>query len=272
MCRLSNSLIGMLNFITLVLSIPILAVGIWLAQKGSTDCEKFLEKPIIVIGVFLMLVSIAGLIGACCRVTWLLWVYLLVMFILIVLLFCFTVFAFVVTNKGAGDALSGKGYKEYRLGNYSDWLQKRVTNTKNWSKIKSCLVASKACQTINGGKNMTAEEFYQEELSPIQSSCCKPLDSCGFTYVNQTMWINPGNTTSTDSDCNLWSNNQNELCFNCNSCKAGLLQTIKNDWKKTAIVNIIFLIFLIIVYSVGCCAFRNNREDNAYSRWKPYAY
>lgn len=52
--------------------------------------EVFFEKPVIAIGVFLMLVSIAGLIAACCRVSWLLWVYLLAMFLLIFLLFCFT--------------------------------------------------------------------------------------------------------------------------------------------------------------------------------------
>ncbi|GER43440.1 senescence-associated protein [Striga asiatica] len=40
------------------------------------------------------------------------------------------------------------------------------------------------------------------------------------------------------------------------------------DWKRVVVINIVFLVFLIIVYSVGCCAFRNNREDN--SAWKRY--
>lgn len=77
-------------------------------------------------------------------------------------------------------------------------------------------------------------------------------------------------TTPSNTDCSLWSNDQNTLCFNCQSCKAGVLENLKGDWKKVAVINIIFLVFLIIVYSVGCCAFRNNREDNAYPRWKPY--
>jgi hypothetical protein len=34
-----------------------------------------------------------------------------------------------------------------------------------------------------------------------------------------------------------------------------------------AVVNIVFLVFIIVVYSVGCCAFRNSRRDNyAYRR------
>ncbi|XP_077222309.1 tetraspanin-8-like [Tasmannia lanceolata] len=272
MFRVSNNLIGILNFITFLLSIPILGGGIWLSTRGSTDCEKFLDKPIIALGVFLMIVSLAGLIGACCRVSWLLWVYLLVMFLLIVLLFCFTIFAFVVTNKGAGEVVSDRGYKEYRLGDYSNWLQKRVNNNKNWRRIESCLRDGKVCQSLEDS-NLPQADFYNKNLSPIQSGCCKPPTSCGFIYVNATVWQNTaaGNTTFADTDCNTWSNDQSTLCYNCQSCKAGVLANLKKDWKKVAIVNIVFLIFLVIVYSIGCCAFRNNREDNAFNafpRWK----
>ncbi|KAJ4957928.1 hypothetical protein NE237_025039 [Protea cynaroides] len=268
MFRLSNNLVGILNFITFLLSVPILGAGIWLSTKGNTVCEKFLEKPVIALGVFLMVVSIAGIIGACCRVSWLLWVYLLVMFVLIVLLFCVTIFTFVVTNKGAGEVVSDKGYKEYRLGDYSHWLQKRVNNTKNWNKIKSCLMDSKVCQSLaDESVNENVQQFYSKNLSPIQSGCCKPPTSCGFTYVTPIEWTKTA-TNSTDSDCTTWSNT--DLCYNCESCKGGVLQNIKTDWKKVAIVNIIFLVFLVIVYSIGCCAFRNNRLDNAYAypRWK----
>lgn len=264
MVRLSNNLIGILNFVTFLLSIPILGAGIWLSHQGTTECERFLEKPVIALGVFLMVVSLAGLVGACCRVSLLLWFYLLAMFLLIVILFCFTIFAFVITNKGAGEVLSGKGYKEYRLGDYSNWLQKRVNSTKNWNKIKSCLQDSKVCQSlIDDGSTNTVDEFYHKHLSSIQSGCCKPSYYCNFTYVSPTNWTAPaGTTTYTNPDCGLWSSDPKVLCFNCQSCKAGLLDNIKHDWKKVAVINIIFLIFLIVVYSVGCCAFRNNREDN----------
>lgn len=170
MVRISNNLVGILNFITFLLSIPIVAGGIWLSRQGTSECERFLDKPVIALGVFLMIVSLAGLIGACCRVTWLLWVYLFVMFLLILLLFCFTIFAFVVTNKGAGKVVSDRGYKEYRLGDYSSWLRKRVTNEKNWSKIKSCLQDSKVCKSMidDGSRNTTVEAFYSSHLSSIQ--------------------------------------------------------------------------------------------------------
>lgn len=169
MVKLSNNLVGILNFITFLLSIPIIAGGIWLSRQGTSDCEKFLDTPVIVIGVFLLLVSLAGFIGACCRVRWLLWIYLFVMFLLILLLFVFTIFAFAVTNKGAGKVLSNRGYKEYRLGDYSNWLQNRVRNNKDWNRIRSCLVDGKVCNEVNQKfVGETVEQFYLEHLSSIQ--------------------------------------------------------------------------------------------------------
>ncbi|KAK7327700.1 hypothetical protein VNO77_21788 [Canavalia gladiata] len=265
MVRVSNNLIGLLNFLTLILSIPILVTGIWLSKQANTDCERWLQRPFIVLGVFLLLVSVAGLVGACCRVTWLLWLYLLVMFLLILVVFAFTIFTFAVTNKGAGEVLSHRGYKEYRLGDYSNWLQNRVNNTHTWNRIRSCLQSGKLCsnfQTLFA--NDTAQQFYAENLSALQSGCCKPSNDCNFVYQGPSIWNKTEGVNYSNPDCNAWDNDPNVLCFNCQSCKAGLLQNLKTDWKKVAVVNIIFLVFLIIVYSVGCCAFRNNRTDN----WK----
>ncbi|GLJ10808.1 hypothetical protein SUGI_0135500 [Cryptomeria japonica] len=70
------------------------------------------------------------------------------MFLLILLLFCFTVFAFVVTNKGAAQVVSDRGYKEYKLGDYSNWLQKRTEKRSKWNKIKSCLQDAKLCKSL----------------------------------------------------------------------------------------------------------------------------
>ncbi|KAL5200960.1 hypothetical protein ABZP36_035314 [Zizania latifolia] len=265
--RLSNNLVGILNAITFLLSVPVLGVGIWLgARADGTECERYLSAPVIAIGVFLMVVSLAGLVGSCCRVNCLLWFYLFAMFILIVVLFAFTVFAFVVTNKGAGEAVSDRGYKEYRLGDYSNWLQKRVENNKNWNKIRKCLQDSKVCKKLQEDK-WTQDQFFRADLSPLESGCCKPPTSCNYIYVGGTSWT-PVNTNSTDPDCKAWTNDGTALCYGCQSCKAGVVATLKRDWKRVAVVNIVFLVFIVIVYSVGCCAFRNNRRDNRNSGYR----
>ena len=104
----------------------------------------------------------------------------------------------------------------------------------------------------------------------VQSGCCKPPTSCNFTYVTGTEWTKTTTPAgaAADPDCGTWSNEA--LCYDCQSCKAGVVATFKRDWKRVAVVNIVFLVFIIIVYSVGCCAFRNNRRDNAYrsAGWK----
>ena len=48
-----------------------------------------------------------------------------------------------------------------------------------------------------------------------------------------------------------------QLCYNCNSCKAGLLAELKKEWSRANAILIIILIALIIVYLVGFFAFRH---------------
>jgi hypothetical protein len=171
MVRCSNGLLGLLNACVLVLAAVTLGGGVWLSHRASTDCERFLERPVIVLGVLLLVLSLAGLAGSLCRASCLLWLYLLALFLLIVLLivllFAFTVFAFVVTNRGAGWVVSGRGYKEYRLGGYSTWLQRRVENAENWAKIRSCLQDSKVCEKL-GARKESLSQFVNTNLSPIQ--------------------------------------------------------------------------------------------------------
>jgi hypothetical protein len=64
----------------------------------------------------------------------------------------------------------------------------------------------------------------------------------------------------TEADCAKWSNDQQMLCFQCDSCKAGVLASIKKSWRKVAILNIVVLIILVIVYVAGCAAFRNAKR------------
>ncbi|GJN38990.1 hypothetical protein PR202_gb28079 [Eleusine coracana subsp. coracana] len=289
MVRCSNGLLGLLNACVLVLAIVTLGGGAWLSHRASTtDCERFLERPIIALGVLLLALSLAGLAGSLCRASCLLWLYLLALFLLIVLLFAFTIFAFVVTNRGAGWVVSGRGYKEYRLGDYSTWLQRRVENSENWAKIRSCLQDGKVCEklgarkeTLSSSSTPTSPRSRLNSASAMRdrgtgssvtahgSGCCKPPTGCNFIYQSEIVWMKPNGFNGTeDPDCNTWSNDQTALCYDCTSCKAGVLANLKNSWKKIATVNIIFLVFLIVVYSVGCCAFRNNRQDNSYPAWK----
>ncbi|KAI5056397.1 hypothetical protein GOP47_0028215 [Adiantum capillus-veneris] len=260
--KLSNTLLGILNTITLLISLPIIGAGIWLTTKDSNECGRLLQWPAIALGVFILLVSLAGLVGAFCKRRGLLIFYTLVVFLLILAIIAFTIFAVIVTNKGAGHAVSDKGFKEYRLGDYSTWLQRHVVNKPAyWRKIKSCLIHSKVCKDLqDDSRVISLSSFYQENLSPIQSGCCKPPTACNFTFVDATTWNNATNVTA-DSDCREWSNAPDELCFDCQSCKAGVLQNIKSNWKKLVIFDAAIVVFLILIFTMGCCAIANSRRD-----------
>lgn len=170
--RTSNHLIGLLNFLTFLLSIPILAGGIWLStQANSTECLRFLQWPLIVIGVSIMVVSLAGFAGACYRNTFLMWLYLFVMFFVIVALIAFIVFAYAVTDKGAGRTVPSRTYLDYFLEDYSGWLKDRVADDGYWVKISSCIRDSKVCNKMGrtvGGVPETVEMFSLRRLSPIE--------------------------------------------------------------------------------------------------------
>ncbi|KAL6842231.1 hypothetical protein ACP4OV_027879 [Aristida adscensionis] len=265
--RCSNAIFAAFNALTLLLGAAVLAAGVFYAGAPHRgDCERLLRAPALLLGAAIVAASAAGLAGACCRrASLLLRLYLLLAGLLILAALCLAAFAFAVTSAGAGRAVSGRGFEEHRLGDYSGWLRRRVEDGRTWDRIRSCLAGAAVCRSLHS--NRTFDEFVSANLSPVQSGCCKPPTDCNFTYLNETNWIKPpGPSNSSNPDCDSWSNDQSELCYGCQSCKAGVLRNLKNSWKKIAIINAAFIALLLVVYSLGCCALRNNRRHNKYTR------
>ncbi|VFQ78827.1 unnamed protein product [Cuscuta campestris] len=252
----SNTLIGVLNLITLVASVPIIGAGLWMARSGSATCEKLLQTPLLAIGFVIMTVSLAGFVGSCFRLTWALWLYLFVMLFLIAALMGVTIFGFAVTSRGGGVAVPGKVYQEYRLPNYSGWLRKRfVTGARDWAPVRSCVLGSNACAPV---LSWTPADYQANDMSPLQSGCCKPPTSCDYAAAMETQ----------EEDCKRWnSNDAAVLCYDCDSCKAAVLEDMRREWQKISMVNIAMVVVLIVVYSVGCCAFENAKIAESVHRY-----
>ncbi|XP_077239387.1 tetraspanin-6-like [Tasmannia lanceolata] len=249
MRHFSNTVVGFLNLFTLLASIPLIGGGLWMA-RSSTTCENFLQTPLMVVGFIVLLVSLAGFIGACFNVAWALWVYLFVMIFLIGALLSLTIFGFVVTSGGGGVVIPSRVYKEYRLQDYSVWLRNRVKDPSNWNRIRSCILGSKTCAKL---LLWTPLDYLERDMSPIQSGCCKPPTSCN--YGSSEMMVGQ------DPDCLRWNNAAGLLCYECDSCKAGVLEDLKRDWHNLSVLNVVVLVFLIAIYCIGCCAFRNSRRS-----------
>ncbi|CAO2206874.1 unnamed protein product [Urochloa humidicola] len=276
--RMSNNVIGALNLATLLLSAPVLGAGVWLRSRpDGTGCGgHFLSTPALALGAALAAVSLAGLLGACCRATWLLCLYLLAALALALALLCFTAFAFAVTNgstttrpgAGAGEAA------EYR-GSYTAWLRRHVEGRRSWARVQTCLAGAGVCKRLDDDdddkKKAAAATLADGGLPPVESGCCRPPPSCNFTHAGGAEWTKK--PAAADPDCGRWDKDDEKLCYGCESCRAGVAEALRRDWKRAAVVNAVFLALVVAVYAAACCAFRNSRRDNfAYHRsrgWKP---
>ncbi|KAL6577279.1 hypothetical protein OROMI_011555 [Orobanche minor] len=265
----SSRRIGSINFlVSFLISLPVLGSGIWLSVRANTtDCMQFLQWPIITIGVSIMLVSLAGFVSAHYRINnFLMYICLWSMVFLMVALLVFVIITFTVTDNGSGRPVMNRVYLDYSLEDYSgSWLTDRVASDGYWSEISACIRKSHVCRELGwtpmGNIPEAAQLFYLRKLSPIQSGCCKPPTSCGYTYVNETFWT-PG-AGITDQDCLTWSNEQEQLCYNCGSCKAGVVASLEKSWRNVCTINLVILIILVILQVITWAALSHNKKrDN----------
>ncbi|XP_040974004.1 tetraspanin-12 [Gossypium hirsutum] len=291
-----NTMLLLLGLISLFLGIYFVIVNN--GSNSSSHCRKVLTNPLLILSGFLVTVSLLGLIGSLFKNSFFLFVYLGVMFLSILCLIGFTVFVFLITNNDAGKVFSEKEFfvKERKTGHFgltqlgllgllqvlqkllqhaeptssktmdfSHWLQNHFVNDKNWNRIKSCLIDARVCTSGSNanGVNYKALVFFKKTFPAIQGGCCKPPSSCGFKPKNASFWEVPKSGAATsDPDCKTWSNNPRELCYDCNSCKSGILANLRKEWRSLAFINIILVVFLFFVYSIGCCARRSNHKTN----------
>ncbi|KAH0687797.1 hypothetical protein KY290_019406 [Solanum tuberosum] len=163
---------------------------------------------------------------------------------------------FIVTNNSSGHSVNGQRYKEYQLQDYSSWFLKQLNNTHNWKHLKSCLVKTDDCSNLSK-RYKTAKQYKLAKLTPIEAGCCKPPSECGYPAVNASYYDLSFHPTSSSKDCKLYKNSKNVKCYSCDSCKAGVAQYMKTEWRVVAIFNVILFVVLSMIYFVGCCARRN---------------
>ncbi|KAK6935367.1 hypothetical protein RJ641_035522 [Dillenia turbinata] len=217
-------------------------------------------------------ISLALVIATCLGI----FLILLVLFIqyFYSLCFCFSC-RFIVTNNGSGHSVAGLSYKEYQLQDYSSWFLKQLNNTENWKRLKSCLVKADDCNNLPK-KYKTLKQYKSAKLTPIEAGCCRPPSECGYPTVNASYYDLSFHPVSSNSDCKLYKNSHGIKCYNCASCKAGVAQYMKTEWRVVAIFNVVLFVVLVskfslnmlfeiqsMIYFVGCCARRNAARNSS---------
>lgn len=164
-----------------------------------------------------------------------------------------------------------KGEWEETFEQYSNWMKKNVPDERHWDKIKSCMIDAKFCKYVPSDRT---EDYYKNKLPKIQSGCCKPPGYCNFVFKNASTWIVPNaGAAEGDADCKAWSNEQDKMCYNCNSCKKSVFEDLKTYTRHSSLMSLAVFIILSIIYSIGCCALTNNsyrERAYAYHGYRPY--
>ncbi|XP_034216753.1 tetraspanin-10 isoform X2 [Prunus dulcis] len=235
----STFVIRWINFLTMLLAIAVAVFGVWMSTHHD-NCRRSLTIPVIGIGAVIFLVSIIGFLGALKNSSILLWIYLILLCFISVGVLVFTVLA----------------YKEYQLHDYSPWFVKQLNNTRNWKHLQSCLVKSDDCKNLSK-KYKTLKQYKLAKLTPIEAGCCRPPSECGYPAVNASHYDMSFHPVSSNKDCKLYKNARDIKCYNCDSCKAGVAQYMKTEWRVVAIFNVALFVVLSMIYFVGCCARRN---------------
>ncbi|MCL7047056.1 hypothetical protein MKW94_008909, partial [Papaver nudicaule] len=150
---ISNKVTTILNFISLLCSIPLITSGIWLSKKSDNQCVHLFIWPVVILGVLLLIVSLAGFVGSYWNRQGILAFYL------------FSMAALIVVYDGSY-IVPGIGYKEYRVEGYSSWLRNYVTEFEYWSKVRSCLAQTDVCPELHQ-EYAFADQFFSGHISPL---------------------------------------------------------------------------------------------------------
>ncbi|XP_021762996.1 tetraspanin-9-like [Chenopodium quinoa] len=260
MARRSNGITACINLITLLIGCFLLCLRIFLATHKDMTCFSLLNSPCLRIGILLVVISLLGLIGSCCRSLFIMWLYLFVYLILILVVAITVLLWIVVIAKGAVRLDVGKPHK---LNDFTFWFQDQAMGIADWSVVRKCLIRKdicchdlkdnfffsnnlKVCYTIF---NIRRILFALGSFRLDDQGCCRQPANCTVNFL-------------TKHDCDVWNRDTKTMCYYCSTCTEGFVSQLAVLWKRLFPGIVILLVVLIIVFNIGCRAFRQNKADH----------
>lgn len=164
MAKCSNAAVCFVNFISLLVAVPLLCAGFWLRNEARGECQRNAPLAIIVVGAVLLILSLLGIFGSCCRLNFFLGLYIFFLAIAIFVLLASIAFNFFITAK-----IDRESGSEHKLENSSGWLQRHVL--RNWDETEKCLKELNACNHVVTKaviENKPGSSLIRDQITPIQ--------------------------------------------------------------------------------------------------------
>ncbi|CAH9103664.1 unnamed protein product [Cuscuta europaea] len=258
-----------ISAIPLFLSIPIFGMSIYMLINS---CAKMKPLPVLffLYGLAMFVIGFFSWCGVMCKDSKCAGLPCLVMpFALLFMIGFITFLSLVSKYSGSPEREPDRpGYVQYRFDHFSSWLRHKVSGMYTWDRVITFIAPSGSCDDLNHTYSLS-QQLFAAHLTHIQSGCCVPPSKCGFTFVSPTNWTAAATSNQTtaavEGDCAKWSNDQSKLCFNCDSCRAGLLADMR---KKLIIANIIVVVTLVVSVLVSgfmcfkCESFMDDEWDS----------
>ncbi|XP_013618573.1 PREDICTED: tetraspanin-13 [Brassica oleracea var. oleracea] len=225
-------------------------VTVSMLHYKTDECNRFVTTPGIFVSFSLLFMTLAGFYAAYYKSDCLFRIHFFILFLWIFVVVAKAVFVYRLNNETNPRLYPGTKIHEFRLEDYSGWVRRLVIKDDEWYRTRRCLVKDNVCNKLFSNQNMSASEFRQMNLTPIQSGCCKPPLSCGLTYVKPNIWTMPRYYNNVEDDCKTWNNTANTLCFDCDSCKAVTIANLHNT-SFSLTFNILHIVFSLSIGIVG---------------------
>uniref|UniRef100_A0A0E0R129 Tetraspanin-10 n=1 Tax=Oryza rufipogon TaxID=4529 RepID=A0A0E0R129_ORYRU len=270
----SAFVIRWINFFTMILALLVVGFGFWMSTHND-ECRRSLTIPVMGLGGVIFLISLVGFLGAWKKIACLLWTvyyhkYRNWPFCLWGELNDTEKWTHLRSCLVKSDDCNGlsRRYKVPPLPHIFLLVTTDVLTIK--SKVSPFpSISAMSILPVLFYSLQTLKQYKLADLTPMESGCCRPPAECGYPAVNASYFDLSYHPVSTNVDCKLYKNARSVLCYDCDSCKAGVAQYMKTEWRVVAIFNVILFVILSFVYFVACCARRNTGESDSKvpTRW-----
>lgn len=165
MVRWSNAVVCFVNILTLLIGTAFIC-GFTLKSSGK-ECLHGVQWTFTCIGVFMLILSMLGIFGSCCRFNYFLGIYIFLLFLMMFIVISAITWTFMNTSK-----VTNGNAPEYKLVVSSSWIQKKII--RNWKGMEKCIRETKLCS-----------DQVMEVLVKINNTNTK--DTIGLTELYNTL-------------------------------------------------------------------------------------